>query len=120
MNWDMWRKYLLLMAAVVLCAGAVWYFSENGEQPQGDAVLASARPGSIVEAGNEQESEEMVYAFTQSGSIAGVGNGQESEEMVYAFTQSGSIAGSRGGAGQEKMIYAFAQPHAEYREVQDI
>lgn len=98
MNWDMWRKYLLLMAAVVLCAGAVWYFSENGEQPQGDAVLASARPGSIVEAGNEQES----------------------EEMVYAFTQSGSIAGSRGGAGQEKMIYAFAQPHAEYREVQDI
>lgn len=38
----MWRKYLLLMAAVVLCAGAAWYFSESGEQPQGDAVLASA------------------------------------------------------------------------------
>lgn len=63
MNWDMWRKYLLLMAAVVLCAGAVWYFSESREQPQGDAVLAFAQPGGNAEVGSGQEYRVVTPAF---------------------------------------------------------
>lgn len=33
------KKYFILLALLVICAGAVWYFSNEPAKPQ-DAVLA--------------------------------------------------------------------------------
>lgn len=39
MNRKMIMRYLVVMAVLVICAGAAWYFVESGKQYE-DAVLA--------------------------------------------------------------------------------
>lgn len=37
------KRYLIFLAALILCAGAAWYFSKDTEDPQDNAVLAGSK-----------------------------------------------------------------------------
>ena len=37
------KRYIIFLAALILCAGAAWYFSKNTEDPQDNAVLAGSK-----------------------------------------------------------------------------
>lgn len=37
---DMMKRYLILLAVLVICAGAAWYFTNASAKPAQDAVLA--------------------------------------------------------------------------------
>ena len=37
------KRYIIFLAASILCAGAAWYFSKNTEDPQDNAVLAGSK-----------------------------------------------------------------------------
>lgn len=37
------KRYIIFLAALIVCAGVAWYFSKNVEDPQDNAVLAGSR-----------------------------------------------------------------------------
>lgn len=37
------RRYLIFLAALIICAGAVWYLSSDVEYPKENAILAGGR-----------------------------------------------------------------------------
>ena len=37
------KRYIIFLAALILCAGVAWYFSKDTEDPQDNAVLAGSR-----------------------------------------------------------------------------
>ena len=37
------KRYIIFLAALILCAGVAWYFSNDLEDPQDNAVLAGGR-----------------------------------------------------------------------------
>lgn len=42
MNEKFLRRYLILIAVLVLCAGVVWFMANSSKTPADDAVLARA------------------------------------------------------------------------------
>lgn len=43
MDEKMMKRYLILLLALLVCAGAAWYLTKRTGTPKGDAVLASSR-----------------------------------------------------------------------------
>lgn len=42
------KKYMIFLAVLVICAGAVWYMTSRSSKPEGNAVLAYLEKGKRV------------------------------------------------------------------------
>ncbi len=43
MEKEPFRRYIIFLAALIICAGVAWYFSKDAENPRDNAVLAGGR-----------------------------------------------------------------------------
>lgn len=63
------KRYIIFLAALIVCAGVAWYFSKNVEDPQDNAVLAGSR-NLIIDLGTagrgvKEETERMTEKETR-------------------------------------------------------
>lgn len=72
------KRYIIFLAALILCAGVAWYFSKDVEDPQDNAVLAGSR-NLIIDLGTagkgwqeetESETEEETREAVEPGNVS--------------------------------------------------
>lgn len=81
---DMMKRYLILLAVLVICAGAAWYLVNASDQPAEDAVLAYGKgAGTVKQAVCARWDLDAKIATIKQEAYAGTGEepaaGQEDE-----------------------------------------
>jgi|GEM_PF-5193955 len=90
MEKESFKRYIIFLAALIICTGVAWYFSKDAEDPRDNAVLAGSR-NLIIDlgtAGKGRKEETERITEKETWEATEIGRTSDSSEPATVDTES--------------------------------